>query len=671
MNYEEYKLKRIELSDLVSNQKEISHDSKFDDVVNTSSKPTHELQIISTRLNDEQLRVLVMGKFSSGKSTFINGLIGEPLLPAKATPTTAVIGEIRYSENEEIILFPKKGKWVGGDEPFHIKREELNKYIIIDHTAENKVENPFEKVHIHWPLNICKHCIEFVDSPGLDDPDSHDKITLEYLPSADAIIYVMYAGMAYTALDKEIIEELRQLGHTSTIFVHTNYDRLIENDELTGSSDTTDVPELAYKTLKPLTDLGKDGIFFVNSVAAIRGKKTNSPDLLQSSNFPHVEEKIENILVNQKGRLKLFKSLYATKKINRENGRYMMDSVSVLKKDTEELKKSVREAKDPLNQAKIKGELIRSQVKNTISDLLSNAQDKSNLFLKDCISNIDNWLEEYTPEKGISANPLKLKSSIKEYTESCLKHVKSKMEAASKHWGDNELSPMIENGLQSLFRSMEEKIQAYNRDLLEVRIKLDIASEADAIAQKNNPSTFSRLAGVAYALITQDYISGAIGATLGIGGLMRTLAANLVAAIVLVIISFFTPVGIPAIIVGIVLASITGSGWTLLSIKKGIKKKISGAMKESLRSGEQKEKILLSIKGAVSEVLEKIQKEVGDAIDSDIGFYQKLLRDAETKFTEDNTTIQNKLRLYEQLIIRNDQLCGKLDEFGENIGMLN
>jgi predicted GTPase len=143
MNYEEYKRSRIELSDLVSQQYEITDKSEYDKAVNVTEKPSVLLKNTTTRLEYEQLRVLVMGKFSSGKSTFLNGLLGEVLLPAKATPTTAVIGEIRYAEKSEITLLPKKGKWKGGDEPFSIKKEELKDYIIIDNMLSHMMHQRF------------------------------------------------------------------------------------------------------------------------------------------------------------------------------------------------------------------------------------------------------------------------------------------------------------------------------------------------------------------------------------------------------------------------------------------------------------------------------------------------------------------------------------------------
>jgi len=45
-------------------------------------------------LDEHVLRVTVLGEFSTGKSTLINALLGEHLLPTRVTPTTAVITKL-------------------------------------------------------------------------------------------------------------------------------------------------------------------------------------------------------------------------------------------------------------------------------------------------------------------------------------------------------------------------------------------------------------------------------------------------------------------------------------------------------------------------------------------------------------------------------------------------
>ena len=57
----------------------------------------HGFQDITTELND-QIVLLFIGPYSSGKSTFVNALIGKDILPTNDTPCTAVITEIQFKK---------------------------------------------------------------------------------------------------------------------------------------------------------------------------------------------------------------------------------------------------------------------------------------------------------------------------------------------------------------------------------------------------------------------------------------------------------------------------------------------------------------------------------------------------------------------------------------------
>lgn len=53
--------------------------------------------------------VLVMGEFSTGKSTFINTLLGADVLTTAQIPTTAVISLLSYGETPAVKLHHQDG----------------------------------------------------------------------------------------------------------------------------------------------------------------------------------------------------------------------------------------------------------------------------------------------------------------------------------------------------------------------------------------------------------------------------------------------------------------------------------------------------------------------------------------------------------------------------------
>ena len=53
---------------------------------------------ITDRLEDQSLEIAVFGRVSSGKSSLLNAILGEEILPVGVTPITAVPTRLRYHQ---------------------------------------------------------------------------------------------------------------------------------------------------------------------------------------------------------------------------------------------------------------------------------------------------------------------------------------------------------------------------------------------------------------------------------------------------------------------------------------------------------------------------------------------------------------------------------------------
>src|SRR5438128_10614249 len=67
------------------------------------------------KLDEERYSVVVLGEFNHGKSTFINALLGEAVLPAGITPTTAVLAHITHGPRASATLVMESGERRGVD----------------------------------------------------------------------------------------------------------------------------------------------------------------------------------------------------------------------------------------------------------------------------------------------------------------------------------------------------------------------------------------------------------------------------------------------------------------------------------------------------------------------------------------------------------------------------
>ena len=80
----------------------------------TQQDVAEKIMTLKEKNKGESFKVLVMGEFSAGKSTMINALIGEPILPERALTATAIITEIKYGTEKKAVIYPMKGRWKDG-----------------------------------------------------------------------------------------------------------------------------------------------------------------------------------------------------------------------------------------------------------------------------------------------------------------------------------------------------------------------------------------------------------------------------------------------------------------------------------------------------------------------------------------------------------------------------
>lgn len=130
----------------------------------------------------EELTVAVVGDFSSGKSTFINALLGERICPVDVAPTTSAITTFRHGP--ELTLYERRSG--------RLRRISLDAYReCARHGNSCQQSREFEIVH---PSPVL-HNLRILDTPGFSNPDNpHDTHTTERaVVAADVLLLLMDA----------------------------------------------------------------------------------------------------------------------------------------------------------------------------------------------------------------------------------------------------------------------------------------------------------------------------------------------------------------------------------------------------------------------------------------------------------------------------------------------
>ena len=152
---------------------------------------------------EETLNIAVLGRFKAGKSSFLNHLLGRPLLPVGVIPVTAVVTEIEWGPVERAEVFFADGRRGGAP----VSR-------IGDYLSES--QNPgnalgVARVRIELPAMDRYRGIRFVDTPGLDSVFDHNTAaSLGWLPNAGLALVAVGVDPPLSRHDVELIRNLRR-----------------------------------------------------------------------------------------------------------------------------------------------------------------------------------------------------------------------------------------------------------------------------------------------------------------------------------------------------------------------------------------------------------------------------------------------------------------------------
>lgn len=181
------------------------------------------LEATERLLNESSLiDVAILGQFKAGKSSFINSLIGEPILPVGVIPVTTVITRLQYGpQRKAVVSF------------FNNSISEVDIKDLDEFTSEAKNpsnEKQVEIVDIELPSLGEYSGLRIVDTPGLGSVFAYHRATAEnWLPEVGAAILAISSDRPLSENDLQLIRELVQ--HTPNVILLLTKTDLLTPDQ--------------------------------------------------------------------------------------------------------------------------------------------------------------------------------------------------------------------------------------------------------------------------------------------------------------------------------------------------------------------------------------------------------------------------------------------------------
>jgi GTPase SAR1 family protein len=197
-----------------------------------------EVRQLVARIDEGRFFVACVGQFKRGKSTLLDALVGEPILPAGVVPVTAVPTVLRYGDE-------RSARVLVGNTWRTIRPDDLPQYVAEELNPENSKQ--IAGVEVFLPSTLLAGGMCLVDTPGIGSVFSgNTETTKEFIPQVDAAILVVGADPPISGEELALIEAVA--GNVDEILIVLNkIDRVSNGERQEASAFATKVMEARLK----------------------------------------------------------------------------------------------------------------------------------------------------------------------------------------------------------------------------------------------------------------------------------------------------------------------------------------------------------------------------------------------------------------------------------------
>ena len=241
---------------------------------------------------DELFLIVVAGEFNSGKSSFLNALLGEQLLPEGVTPTTDAITLLSY-----------------GDE------------------VSSELQSSGVRL-TNFPAPVLRQ-LTIVDTPGTNAViRRHEQLTREFIPRADLVLFTTSADRPFTESERTFLELIKEWGKKITIVLNKiDILNVQEREQVLGF-----IREHAQQLLGVTPE-----IFPVSARQAVRARQSEGEErerLWEASQFGAIEHYVlETLDEETRVRLKLLSPLGVAHRLSRKYQQITEERLATLRED--------------------------------------------------------------------------------------------------------------------------------------------------------------------------------------------------------------------------------------------------------------------------------------------------------------------------------------------------
>jgi len=158
-----------------------------------------EARELAGRVSEGRFYVACVGQFKRGKSTLLNALVGQPVLPTGVVPVTSAVTVMRHGPA------PASRVWFADGRSLDVDPSRIGEYVSENDNPGN--EKGVRVVEVFLPSPLLEQGMCLVDTPGLGSVfDANSEVTRNFVPHVDAALLVIGADPPISGDELGLVE---------------------------------------------------------------------------------------------------------------------------------------------------------------------------------------------------------------------------------------------------------------------------------------------------------------------------------------------------------------------------------------------------------------------------------------------------------------------------------
>jgi replication fork clamp-binding protein CrfC len=354
-------------------------------------------------------RLMVLGDMKRGKSTFLNALIGENVLPSDVNPCTALLTVLRYGKEKKVTIHFK-----GDRRPEALDFSSFKTKYTIDPAEAKRLEESnkpaFPDVDyavVEYPLELLSKGIEIIDSPGLNDTEARNELSLGYLNNCHAVLFVLSATQPCTLGERRYLENYIKDRGLSVFFLMNAWDRVKES--IIDPDDATELAEaeaklhrvfkanLAEYCLIDGYDLYEERVFALSSIIALRRRIKDLDADLSGTGFPPFINALNTFLTQERAIAELRQARTIARQANTHVKEAVARRIPLLGADVAELKAKIAQIEPQFTQLNAIRDEFREDIRRVRDRQARATADSMRTYLLNLENTFDADFQAYQP----------------------------------------------------------------------------------------------------------------------------------------------------------------------------------------------------------------------------------------------------------------------------------